>query len=64
MQISMSSDLTCNSHCAALVVACFPKFFQKLGRKYTMMIGSGCFMLGAALQATLCPFTLSHTVPL
>ena len=46
------------------MVAFFPKFFQKLGRKYTMMIGSVCFMLGAALQAPPCPFTLSHTLPL
>lgn len=36
--------------CAALVVAVFPKFFQKLGRKYTMMIGAVCFCIGAALQ--------------
>ena len=36
--------------CAALVVAVFPKFFQKLGRKYTMMIGAICFCIGAALQ--------------
>lgn len=38
---------------AALAVAFFPKFFQKLGRKYTMMIGAGCFLVGAALQASL-----------
>ena len=37
---------------AALVVAFFPKFFQKLGRKYTMMIGAGSFLIGAALQAS------------
>ena len=36
---------------AALAVAFFPKFFQRLGRKYTMMIGAGCFLVGAALQA-------------
>ena len=38
--------------CAALVVAVFPKFFQKLGRKYTMMFGAVCFCIGAALQVT------------
>ncbi len=37
---------------AALVVAFFPKFFQRLGRKYTMMIGAGCFLVGAVLQAS------------
>lgn len=37
---------------AALAVAFFPKFFQRLGRKYTMMIGAGCFCIGAALQAS------------
>lgn len=44
--------------CAALAVAFFPKFFQRLGRKYTMMIGASCFLVGAALQASqllVCP---------
>ncbi|CAL5221321.1 g3494 [Coccomyxa viridis] len=35
----------------AAVVSLFPKFFQRLGRKYTMMIGAFCFLVGAILQA-------------
>ncbi len=37
---------------AAAVVSLFPKFFQRLGRKYTMMIGAFCFLVGAILQAS------------
>ena len=45
-------DSLCAVSGAALVVAFFPKFFQRLGRKYTMMIGAGCFLVGAVLQAS------------